>query len=70
MINLRSDQKCFKTCTSFLFEAGQQVHNINHSLKNTKLKYDSSLNHLTSPIITKMKTYSSFGSPPCHSQNF
>ena len=49
---------------SFLFEAGQEVYNIYCSLNNTKLKFDSCLNHLTRPIVTNEKRDLSFGRVP------
>ena len=44
--NFEKEQKHLKTYLSFVFEAGQEVHSINHSLNTTKLKSDSCLNHL------------------------
>ena len=55
------DQKHFKTYASYLFEVGQEVHRIYHSLNDTKLQFDSCLNHLTRGIVTKERTDLSFG---------
>ena len=56
MTNPERDQNHLKTYTSFLFEAQQEVHSINHSLNDTKLHCDYCLTHLTRPIIIKEKT--------------
>ena len=61
MINLERDQKCFKTYTSFLFQAEQEVHGIYCYLNNTKLQLDSYLNHLTGSIVTNEQMDLSFG---------
>ena len=63
MMNLERDQNCLKTYTSFFFETGQECYSIYHSLNNTKLKFDSCLNHLTKPIISSEKLYPSFNYP-------
>ena len=65
MINLERDQKCLRTYTSFMFEAGQEVHGIYCLLDNTILKPDSCLHHLTKPIVTKEKTYTSSDTVHC-----
>ena len=61
MIHFEREQKLLKTCQSFLFEVGQEVHSIYDLLNTTKFKYDSFLNHLAKPIVAREETYPSPG---------
>ena len=56
-MNLEKDQKHLKTYTSFLFEAGQEVQGMYHSLNHTILQFNFSLNHLTKPQLLMRKHF-------------
>ena len=65
MTNFEREQKCLKTYQSSLFEEGQEVQSIYHLLNTTKLKFDSCLNHLAKPIVSREVTYPFPGKTHC-----